>query len=69
MQTRAGKGLKTRVNACVFPVESSERRSGPVDLNMFWAQITLKKTDLERAVASEGKFPVKVVAETLGLDR
>ena len=32
-------------------------------------QVTLKKTDLARAVAAEGRFPVKAVAETLGVAR
>ncbi len=32
-------------------------------------QVTVKKTDLARAVAAEGRFPVKVVAETLGVAR
>jgi len=32
-------------------------------------QVTVKKTDVARAVAAEGRFPVKVVAETLGVVR
>ena len=32
-------------------------------------QVTVKKTDLAHTVASEGRFPVKVVAETLGVAR
>lgn len=32
-------------------------------------QVTVRKTDLARAGAAEGRFPVKVVAETPGVAR